>query len=73
MNEKIYTRHQWFPNATPESLDPTELILNNTWRPCLEVIGIDGLPKPENAGNVLRAFTKARISIRLPPTFTDII
>lgn len=71
LKEDIYTRYQWKTNVTPESTDLAELILNNTWRPCLEVIGIDGLPKPENAGNVLRAFTQVKVSIRMPPSVKD--
>jgi acetylornithine deacetylase/succinyl-diaminopimelate desuccinylase-like protein len=32
------------------------------------VIGLDGAPKPRDAGNVLRPFTSAQLSMRLPPT-----
>jgi acetylornithine deacetylase/succinyl-diaminopimelate desuccinylase-like protein len=34
----------------------------------LAVIGIDGLPDPINAGNVLLPSTVAKLSLRLPPT-----
>jgi acetylornithine deacetylase/succinyl-diaminopimelate desuccinylase-like protein len=44
-----------------------ELILNNTWRPTLSVIGAAGLPEPANAGNVLRAWTTLTLSFRIPP------
>ena len=47
--------------------DLTELVLNRTWRPQLAVIGIDGLPKPGDAGNVLLPYTSAKVSLRLPP------
>src|SRR5271167_2499758 len=47
---------------------PPELVLNRTWRPQLAVIGIDGLPAPINAGNVLLPSTVAKLSLRLPPT-----
>jgi acetylornithine deacetylase/succinyl-diaminopimelate desuccinylase-like protein len=50
------------------SEDTTELVLNRTWRPQLAVIGIDGLPAPANAGNVLLPVTAAQLSLRLPPT-----
>jgi acetylornithine deacetylase/succinyl-diaminopimelate desuccinylase-like protein len=52
----------------PVTDEPTELVLNRTWRPQLAVIGIDGLPKPGDAGNVLLPYTAARLSLRLPPT-----
>jgi acetylornithine deacetylase/succinyl-diaminopimelate desuccinylase-like protein len=45
-----------------------ELLLNNTWRPTLSVIGAAGFPEPANAGNVLRDSTTLALSIRLPPT-----
>jgi acetylornithine deacetylase/succinyl-diaminopimelate desuccinylase-like protein len=52
----------------PASEDDVELLLNNTWRPTLSVTGAAGLPKPSNAGNVLRASTTLTLSFRLPPT-----
>jgi acetylornithine deacetylase/succinyl-diaminopimelate desuccinylase-like protein len=48
--------------------DDVELILSNTWRPTLSVIGAAGLPAPADAGNVLRASTTLTLSFRLPPT-----
>ena len=52
----------------PVSDDDAELILNNTWRPTLSVIGAAGLPEPAVAGNVLRAWTSLTLSVRTPPT-----
>ncbi|MEW6071016.1 MAG: M20/M25/M40 family metallo-hydrolase [Planctomycetota bacterium] len=48
--------------------DPAELVLNQTWRPTLTVIGQDGLPPLARAGNVLRPGTSVKLSLRLPPT-----
>ena len=56
------------PGMRPTAGDDTELILGNTWRPTLSVIGAAGLPEPAAAGNVLRAWTTLRLSFRLPPT-----
>jgi len=47
--------------------DLTELTLNQTWRPTLSVVGAGGFPPVETAGNVLRPFTKLKLSIRTPP------
>ncbi len=47
--------------------DVAERILNQTWRPTLSVVGMAGIPAPEIAGNVLRPFTTATLSFRLPP------
>ena len=51
----------------PMADDPTELILNRNWRPQLAITAAEGLPDPENAGNVLLPFTTATLSLRLPP------
>lgn len=49
--------------------DNFELLLNNYWRPSLAVVGAEGIPPMNLAGNVLRSYTKVRISIRTPPDF----
>jgi acetylornithine deacetylase/succinyl-diaminopimelate desuccinylase-like protein len=51
----------------PVTSDLVELVLNRTWRAALEVIGAEGLPPLEAAGNVLRPETKLKLSLRLPP------
>lgn len=62
-------------NAFPTSGDTRtvaneelELLLNNSWRPTLSVIGASGFPEPADAGNVLRDATTLALSFRLPPT-----
>jgi acetylornithine deacetylase/succinyl-diaminopimelate desuccinylase-like protein len=52
----------------PVTDSPCELVLNNTWRPTLEVTGMDGLPAVKNAGNTLLPRLSAKLSIRLAPT-----
>ncbi|KNC81937.1 hypothetical protein SARC_05766 [Sphaeroforma arctica JP610] len=47
--------------------DLSEMYLGNTWYAMLSVTGANGLPPTADAGNVLRAFTEFRISLRLPP------
>lgn len=44
-----------------------ELYLNNTWRPNLSITGISGIPDIKKAGNVVRAATEVRLSMRLSP------
>lgn len=48
--------------------DPSELLLNATWRPTLCITGAEGLPSPKSAGNVLRPYTHLKLSFRTPPT-----
>ena len=70
--------HQRFPWAhhdcqgsstftLPTTQDPTEALLNRTWRPTLSVTGAEGLPALQDAGNVLRPYTAFKLSLRLPP------
>jgi acetylornithine deacetylase/succinyl-diaminopimelate desuccinylase-like protein len=47
--------------------DPVERVLARTWAPSLAFVGIDGVPSVGDGGNVLRPFTAAKISLRLPP------
>jgi acetylornithine deacetylase/succinyl-diaminopimelate desuccinylase-like protein len=57
-----------FAGATRPLLDDgVQLVLNRTWRAQLAVVGADGLPAPEDAGNVLRPQTTLKLSLRLPP------
>lgn len=44
-----------------------ERLLAKAWAPSLSFIGIDGVPPVLEAGNVLRPFTTAKLSVRLPP------
>jgi acetylornithine deacetylase/succinyl-diaminopimelate desuccinylase-like protein len=64
----VYSKFPFVPGAAPMGGDPAELVLNRTWRPQLAVTGIEGLPAPGNAGNVLLPHTTAKLSLRLPPT-----
>jgi len=57
------------PNVVPINHDNLlEAYLSQTWRPSLTITGVDGLPATTIAGNVIRAWTKVKVSIRLPPT-----
>jgi acetylornithine deacetylase/succinyl-diaminopimelate desuccinylase-like protein len=51
----------------PTTTDPVEVLANGTWRPALSVVGAEGLPALQDAGNVLRPATAFKLSLRLPP------
>ena len=51
----------------PMTGDAAEALLARTWRPTLSVIGAEGFPAPQDAGNVLRPYTAFKLSLRLPP------
>ncbi len=58
-----------FAGATQPARPSTEqLLVARTWEPSLEVVGIEGAPRPARAGNVLRPSTTVKLSVRLPPT-----
>jgi acetylornithine deacetylase/succinyl-diaminopimelate desuccinylase-like protein len=67
LGDEVYSRFPWVEGARPVTDDPAELILNRTWRPSLSITGIEGLPNLSSAGNVLRPFTAAKLSVRIPP------
>ncbi len=48
--------------------DAADRLLRRTWAPALELTGIDGVPSLTDGGNVLRPFTTAKLSVRLPPS-----
>lgn len=56
----------FLPGVSAESGDNAELALRNFWKPCLTVTGAN-LPETSTAGNVIRAKTTLRLSLRLPP------
>lgn len=68
IGDKSYRRFPFAVGAEPVTTDLAQLVLNRTWRPVLTVIGADGLPSVEDAGNVLRPNTTVKLSLRLPPT-----
>jgi acetylornithine deacetylase/succinyl-diaminopimelate desuccinylase-like protein len=65
---RIRQRFPFVKGAKPVAQELSELVLNRTWRPFLTITGAGGLPKLEDAGNVLRPFTALKLSLRLPPT-----
>jgi acetylornithine deacetylase/succinyl-diaminopimelate desuccinylase-like protein len=68
LGEEVYARFPFIDDMRPATSHPAELVLNRTWRPQLEVIGVDGIPPLGDAGNVLRPSTAVKLSLRTPPT-----
>ena len=67
LGDEVFSKFPWVAGMKPVSADRTELVLNKTWRPALSVIGAEGMPLPQNAGNVLRPYTSLKLSVRIPP------
>jgi len=56
------------PGLTLEQASDAERLVAKAWSPALAVTGMAGIPAVGDAGNVLRPYTEAKISLRLPPT-----
>jgi acetylornithine deacetylase/succinyl-diaminopimelate desuccinylase-like protein len=64
----ISERFPFVAGARATTDDPIAQLVAKTWEPTMELIGIDGVPSVTDGGNVLRPFTRAQLSFRLPPT-----
>ena len=70
LGDGVVNEFPWHNETKPSTDNLVEGVLRRTWRPSLSVVGANGLPYSENAGNVLRPYTKLQLSIRIPP-FVD--
>ena len=66
LGDMVWKRFPWACGADggatlPVTTDPTQAVLNRTWRPTLSVTGVDGFPDLKNAGNVLRPYTAFKL------------
>ncbi|MFN2443383.1 MAG: M20/M25/M40 family metallo-hydrolase, partial [Thermoanaerobaculia bacterium] len=68
LGKELFARFPWAGKTKPMASEAVELALNRTWRPSVSYVGIEGLPKAADAGNVLRPETAIKLSIRTPPT-----
>ena len=68
LGDDLWQRFPWTKGTKPMAKERTELVLNRTWRPWVELIGVDGVPSVKDAGNVLRPYTSGKLSVRLPPS-----
>ncbi len=68
LGELTRDRYPFLEGVDSQSAEPAERVLDRSWRAALEVVGAEGLPPIEAAGNVLRPFTAVKLALRLPPT-----
>ncbi len=68
LGDEVYKAFPRTGAAMPVNDNMSELLLNRTWRPALEIIACEGIPSLENASNVLRPYTTLTLSIRTPHT-----
>ncbi len=67
LGHDVYKDLPFQDGVKPISGSTVDHILNRTWRPALSIIGADGLPNTENAGNVTIPSLKVKLSMRLAP------
>ncbi len=66
---EMHSKYDYHEGCKPMDSDNLpEMYLNNTWRANLSVTGASGLPDCSVAGNVVRASTSVKLSMRLPPS-----
>ncbi len=68
LGNAVFTDLPFQAEVKPESNSVAELILRRTWKAALSVIGCEGLPSIQNAGNVTIPSLAVKLSLRLPPT-----
>ncbi len=68
LGKSVFQDLPFVSGVQPESSSLSELILRRTWKPALSVIGCDGMPLIENAGNVTLPSLSVKLSMRLSPT-----
>ena len=67
--DQLYKKYAIVENGKYNNeADVVQMYLDNVWNPNMSITGADGLPPIAMAGNVVRASTGARISMRLPPS-----
>ena len=67
--EELWKKYAVLDGCTAMNTDNlAEMYLNNTWRANLSITGAAGLPDVGIAGNVVRASTTLKLSLRLPPS-----
>jgi len=73
LGQEVVDEFPWKNKTRPSTEDLLEGVLRRTWRPALSVVGPYVLPPSENAGNVLRPYTKLQLSIRIPPMVDPVL
>lgn len=66
LGDLILSNYTFVGKTKPVTEDLSELLLNRTWRPALSVVGDDGLPPVDKAGNVTIPTLTTKLSIRIP-------
>lgn len=72
LGNEVIDEFPWADTMRPSTENNVEGVLRRSWRPALSIVGADGLPPSNNAGNVLRPYTQLQLSMRIPPMVNPI-
>lgn len=67
LGDSVWTELPWHARTQPMAPDGVSLILARTWEPQLAITALEGYPTLKNGGNVLLPYTRAKLSMRIPP------
>tara|TARA_B100000900_G_scaffold89896_2_gene73274 strand:+ start:7787 stop:9175 length:1389 start_codon:yes stop_codon:yes gene_type:complete len=67
LGDEIWSQLPVVDSLRPQNEGVAEILLDMNWRPAMSVIGADGIPPTQTAGNVLRTHTDLKLSFRIPP------
>jgi len=67
LGDELWSQLPVVESLRPQNEGAAEILLDMNWRPAMSVIGADGMPPTQTAGNVLRTNTDLKLSFRLPP------
>ena len=67
LGDGIWSQLPVVDDLRPQNEGAAEILLDMNWRPAMSVIGADGIPPTQTAGNVLRTNTDLKLSFRIPP------
>ena len=67
LGDEIWSQLPVVDGLRPQNEGAAEILLDMNWRPAMSVIGADGIPPTQTAGNVLRTNTDLKLSFRIPP------
>lgn len=67
LGDLVWNHAPLLPEVTTKCSSGHEILIQETWKPALTIIGIDGMPRIEEAGNVIQHAVAFRVSMRIPP------
>ena len=67
LGDELWSQLPVVDTLRPQNEGAAEILLDMNWRPAMSVIGANGMPPTQTAGNVLRTHTDLKLSFRIPP------